>query len=337
MKTWRPMNDSAMSRRDLIRWGLAATLGMPAVAAFAQTDLPKGPIMMIVPFASGGATDIVTRLVAQKLSMRIGRPVVVENAAGGGGTIGAIKVAKAVADGNVLLMGTVATHAINPLTTPPAPYDPVRDFTPISLIAKVPNVLLVSASVEAKNLGELIELLKANPGRYNYGSSGVGTPPHLSGELFKAMAKVDISHVPYRGGGPAMADLVGGHIPILFDVLSGAASHIRARSVRALAVTTTERSPSFKDLPTMAEAGLPGYETYTWNAVFGPAGVPGAIVEGLGRALQEVVAEPEVKARLMDLSAIPVGSSAEVLSTLVRTDLDKLGELIKSIGGLQKD
>lgn len=331
------MNDSMMSRRDLIKVGLAATFGATAASAFAQSGLPKGPIMMIVPFASGGATDIVTRLVAQKLSMRIDRPVVVENAAGGGGTIGAIKVAKALADGNVLLMGTVATHAINRLTTPPAPYDPVRDFTPISLIAKVPNVLLVSASVEAKNLGELIELLKANPGRYNYGSSGVGTPPHLSGELFKAMAKVDISHVPYRGGGPAMADLVGGHIPILFDVLSGAASHIRARSVRALAVTTTERSPSFKDLPTMAEAGLPGYETYTWNAVFGPAGVPGAIVEGLGRALQEVVAEPEVKARLMDLSAIPVGSSAEVLSTLVRTDLDKLGELIKSIGGLQKD
>ena len=337
MKTWRLMNDSAMSRRDLIRWGLAATLGMPAVAAFAQTDLPKGPIMMIVPFASGGATDIVTRLIAQKLSMRIGRPVVVENAAGGGGTIGAIKVAKAVADGNVLLMGTVATHAINPLTTPPAPYDPVRDFTPISLIAKVPNVLLVSASVEAKNLGELIELLKANPGRYNYGSSGVGTPPHLSGELFKAMAKVDISHVPYRGGGPAMADLVGGHIPILFDVLSGAASHIRAGSVRALVVTTAERSPSFPDLPTMAESGLPGYETYTWNAVFGPAGVPAPIVGSLSRALQEVVAEPDVQARLMDLSAMPVGSSPEGLSTLVRTDLDKLGALIKSIGGLQKD
>lgn len=331
------MNDSMMSRRDLIKVGLAATFGATAASAFAQSGLPKGPIMMIVPFASGGATDIVTRLVAQKLSMRIDRPVVVENAAGGGGTIGAIKVAKALADGNVLLMGTVATHAINRLTTPPAPYDPVRDFTPISLIAKVPNVLLVSSAIEAKTLAELIELLKANPGRYNYGSSGVGTPPHLSGELFKAMAKVNISHVPYRGGGPAMADLVGGHIPILFDVLSGAASHIRARSVRALAVTTTERSPSFKDLPTMAEAGLPGYETYTWNAVFGPAGVPGAIVEGLGRALQEVVAEPEVKARLMDLSAIPVGSSAEVLSTLVRTDLDKLGELIKSIGGLQKD
>jgi tripartite-type tricarboxylate transporter receptor subunit TctC len=261
----------------------------------------------------------------------------VENVGGGGGAIGAAKVAKAAADGSVLLMGTVATHAINPLATTPSPYDPQKDFTPISLVATVPNVLLVSSSVKAQNVRELVTLLKAQPGRFNYGTSGVGTPPHLSGELFKSVAGVDINHVPYKGGGPAMSDLVGGHIPLLFDVLTGAASHIRAGSVRALAVTTAKRSPSFPDVPTMAEAGVPGYETYTWNAVFAPAGLPGPLVDLLSRELQAVVAQPDVQAKLKDLSAAPVGSTPEVLAALVKSELDKWGPVIKSIGGLKKD
>ena len=331
------MSNPRVTRRDVIRWGVAAGVGASVKGAFAQSTLPKGPIMILVPFAAGGATDIVSRLVAQKLSGRIGRPVVVENAAGGGGTIGAIKIAKAAPDGNALLMGTVATHVINPLSTSPSPYDPIRDFTPISLIAKVPNVLLVSPSVKAQSVGELIALLKAQSGTWSYGSSGVGTPPHLSGELFKAMAGVRIDHIPYRGGAPAMTDLVGGHIPLLFDVLSGAASHIRSGSVRALAVTTAERAPSFPDLPTMAESGLPGYETYTFNAIFGPAKMPSAMVEGLSKELRAVVADPEVQAKLQELSATPVGSTPEVLMALVKADLDKLGALIKSIGGLKKD
>ena len=231
----------------------------------------------------------------------------------------------------------VATHAINPLSTPPAPYDAQRDFTPISLVATVPNVLLVNSSVKAQNVRELIALIKAQPGKFNYGSSGVGTPPHLSGELFKSMAGVDISHVPYKGGGPAMTDLVGGHIPILFDVLTGAASHIRAGSVRALAVTTSKRSPSFPDIPTLAEAGLPGYETYTWNAVFGPAKLPRPLVDLLSRELQSVVAQQDVQAKLKDLSATPVGSTPEVLDALVKSELDKWGAVIKSIGGLKRE
>lgn len=284
------MNAFKPSRRDLMKWGVAATLGGSLWSSFAQNALPKGPITLVVPFAAGGATDVVSRLVAQKLSERLGHSVVVENVAGGGGAIGAAKVAKATADGSVLLMGTVATHAINPLSTPPAPYDAQKDFTPISLVATVPNVLLVNNSFKAKNVRELIALLKAEPGKYTYGSSGVGTPPHLSGELFKSMAGVDIAHVPYKGGGPAMTDLVGGHIPLLFDVLTGAASHVRAGSVRALAVTTSKRSASFPDIPTLAEAGVPGYETYTWNAVFGPAKLPASTVERLSRELQAVVA-----------------------------------------------
>ena len=325
------------ARRDLLKLAVAAAAGVPMTSALAQAALPKGPVVLVVPFAAGGATDVVSRLVAQKLAERIGRSVVVENTSGGGGSIGAARVAKAAADGSVLLMGTVATHAISPLSTPPTPYDPVRDFTPVSLIAKVTNVLLVNPSVKARDVRELIAMLKAQPGKFNYGSSGVGTPPHLSGELFKSMAGVDIQHVPYRGGGPAMSDLIAGHIPILFDVLSGAASHIRAGSARALAVTMDTRAASFPDIPTMVEAGLPGYETYTWNAVFGPAGMPRATVDQLSRELQAVVAEQEVQAKLKDLSASPVGSTPEALAALVRAELDKWGPVIKALGGLKRD
>jgi len=331
------MNRSNVSRRRLMKCGLAAALSASLVSAFAQAALPNKPITLVVPFSAGGATDVVSRLVAQKLSERVSGTIVVDNVAGGGGAIGAAKVAKATNDGSVLLMGTIATHAINPLSTSPSPYDPQRDFSPVSLIAKVPNVLLVNSSVKAQNVRELIALLKSQPGKMNYGSSGLGTPPHLSGELFKSMAGVDINHVPYKGGGPAMSDLVGGHIPILFDVLTGAASHIRAGSVRALAITTDKRSPSFPELPTMAEAGLPGYETYTWNGIFGPAGMPRPVVDLLSRELQAVVAEPDVQAKLKELSATPVGSTPEVLAALVKSDLDKLGALIKSIGGLKKE
>lgn len=331
------MHSLNLTRRDLLKLGAAAGMGLPGMSAVAQTPLPKGPITLVVPFAAGGATDIVGRLVAQKLSERISRTIVVENVAGGGGSIGAAKVAKASSDGNTLLMGTIATHVINPLSATQSLYDPQRDFTPISLLAKVPNVLLIGKEVKAQNLRELIVLLKSQPGKFAYGSSGIGTPPHLSGELFKAMAGVDIVHVPYKGGGPAMSDLIGGQIPLLFDVLSGAASHIRAGSARAIGVTLAQRVPSFPDIPTIAEAGVPGYETYTWNAVFGPAGVQRGVVDALSKELVAVVALPEVQAKFKELSAAPVGSTPEVLAGLVKSDLDKTGALIKSIGGLKRE
>lgn len=331
------MTTSTISRRHLLTLGAATCLGLPTASALAQSALPKGNITLVVPFAAGGATDVVSRLVAQKLSERIARTIVVENVAGGGGSIGAAKVAKAAADGSVLLMGTIATHVINPLSATQSTYDPQRDFTPISLLAKVPNVLLVGNTVKAQNVKELIALLKAQPGKFAYGSSGIGTPPHLSGELFKSMAGVDIAHVPYKGGGPAMSDLIGGQIPVLFDVLSGAASHIRNGTVRALAMTLDQRVSTFPDLPTMAEAGLPGYETYTWNAIFGPAGMPRGLVELYSKELVAVVALPEVQAKLKELSATPVGSTPEALAALVKSDLTKMGALIKSIGGLKRE
>lgn len=320
-----------LSRRDMMKTGLAAVASIPFSSVFAQTNLPRGPITLIVPFAAGGATDIVTRLVAQKLSERIQRNVIVENIGGGGGAIGAARVAHATTDGNTLLMGTIATHVINPLVMK-VPYDPRTSFTPISLICTVPNVLLVNLSVKAKNVQELIALLKANPGKFSYASSGVATPPHLSGELFKAMTGVQMTHVPYRGGGPTIADLEAGHVPIMFDVLSGSAAHIRAGQVRALAVTTRRRVAAFPDIPTMAESGVPGYDTWTWNAIFGPAQMPQTMVKELSESLQAVVAMPDVQARLKQLSATPVGSTPEELARLVQADTAKWKPVIESIG-----
>lgn len=323
------------NRRTFLQTTLMATTALCAsISSFAQADLPKGPITLVVPFAAGGATDVVSRLIAKRLGERISKPIVVENIAGAGGVIGAQKVVRGAKDGSVLLMGTVSTHAINPLATSPMPYDPVKDFSAISLIATVPNVIVVNPSVKAQNVKELIALAKATP-KMSYGSSGVGTPPHLSGELFRSMAGVDIQHVPYRGGGPAMVDLISGHIPVLFDVLTGAASHIRNGSARAIAVTTPTRSPSFPNVPTVAESGLKGYETYTWNAIFAPAGVPRAVVEALSKEIQKVVAEPEVQEKLKEISANPIGSSPEALTAHLKVELDKWGPVIKSIGGLK--
>lgn len=305
-------------------------------AVHAQDDvLPDGPITIVVPFAAGGATDVVGRLVAAELGERIGHNVLVENVAGAGGTLGASRVAMAEPDGATLLMGTVATHAIQPAISVAAPYDPVADFTPISLLATVPNVLLVNNDVEAKTTAELVALLKANPDEYNYGSSGIGAPTHLSGELFKLKAGVQMEHIPYSGGGPAMTDLVGGQIPILFDVLTGAAGFIMSDSVRPLAVTTKERSPAFPDVPTVAESGVEGlgdYETYTWNAIFAPAGLPQPVVDLLSKELAAVLEDPETRAKLVELSANPVGSTPEELADLVKSENAKWSEVISSAG-----
>lgn len=322
-----------LSRRSLMALaggGIATTI-RPG-RAFSQGNPISGPITLIVPFAAGGATDIVSRLVGKTLSERIGTSVVIENVGGAGGVLGASRVMRGTPDGTTLLMGTVSTHALNPLIAARRPYDPVGDFTPVSLVATVPNVILVGKNVPVSNLAELIAWLKAEPGRHNYGSSGVGTPPHLSGELFKTMAGVQFTHVPYRGGGPAMTDLIAGQIPVLFDVLSGAASFVREGTVKALAVTTKTRSPSFPSIPTVAEAGLPGYETYTWNAVFGPPRMPQTIADYLSAHLKAAVADPEVRKRLEDLSATVVGSTPQELTDQVKAEITKWEPVINAAG-----
>lgn len=323
---------SHLTRRTFCSTLALATAGL-ATPLYAQGpgDLPKGLITLVVPFAAGGATDIVSRLVAKKLSEQIGQSIVIENATGAGGVVGAARVARATPDGTTLLMGTISTHTINPLMAKQPPYDPIKDFTAIS-VATVPNVLLASSQIKAANVGELITLIRAEPTKFSYGSSGVGTPPNLSGELFNVQAKVKMGHVPYRGGAPAMNDLIGGQILVLFDVLSGAAPFIQSGSARALAVTTKTRSPSFPDLPTIAEQGLPDFETYTWNAVFGPAGMPPALTERISAELRKAVADPEIQKRLRDLSADPVGSTPSELSNQLMEEITKWAPVIEASG-----
>jgi len=324
----------SLTRRTFCSSATLAAAGaiMPRSRALAQSELPKGNITLVVPFAAGGATDIVSRIVAKKVSEQIGQQVVIENVAGAGGVVGATRVARSQPDGATLLMGTISTHTINPLMAKQPPYDPVKDFTAISMVVTVPNVLMVSSQVKVANVGELIALLKANPGKYSYGSSGIGTPPNLSGELFKTQAGVAMEHVPYRGGAPAMNDLVGGQIPLLFDVLSGAAPFIQAGTARALAITTKKRSPSFPDLPTIAESGLPDFETYTWNAVFGPAGMPAATVQRLSAEFRKAVADPDIQQRLRDLSGDPVGSTPDELSAQIKAEIVRWGPIIQAAG-----
>ncbi len=318
------------------QFGLAASAGLGGLAfgrgALAQSAPITRPVTLVVPFAAGGSTDVVSRIVAKRVAERTGLSIIVENVGGAGGMVGAGRVARANPDGTTILMATVATHAINPLMAKERPYDPVADFTPVSLLATVPNVLLVNPKVPAKTVQELIALLKAEPGKYSYASSGVGSPLHLSGELFKMLTGVKMEHVPYRGGGPAMTDLIGGQVPIMFDVLAGAAGFVRNGSVRALAITTKERSASFPDLPTVAESGVPGYETYTWNAIFGPAKLPQPITDYLTKEFQAVMAEPAIRDRLSDLSAVPVGSDPAALAAQVKAELAKWAPVVQAAG-----
>ncbi|WP_207458257.1 tripartite tricarboxylate transporter substrate binding protein [Azospirillum sp. SYSU D00513] len=309
----------------------AVVLPIVSGAGGAQAAYPDRPVKLVVPFAAGGSTDIIARLIGAKMSEILGQQVVIENRGGAGGNLGSDAVAKAEPDGYTILMGTVATHAINPALFKKMPYDPVKDFAPVSWLVTVPNVLVVHPSVKAQNLKELIALLKASPGTFNYASSGNGTPLHLSGELFKSMAGVEVTHVPYRGAGPALNDVTAGQVPIMFDNLPSSIGHIKGGTLRGIAVTTAERSPAI-DLPTMAEAGLPGYETYTWNALFAPAGTPKEAIDKLNEAGNKAVADPTVQKRLNELSAQVVGSTPEKLAEHVKAELAKWGPVVRDSG-----
>ena len=321
------------SRRTLVAGGLLALAPRPGRA---QAPYPTRPVTLVVPFAAGGSTDVVGRLVAQKMSDVLGQQVVVENVVGAGGNVGAARVAKAEPDGYTILMGTVATHALNPLILKRKPYDPVADFSPVALLAVVPNVLIVNPSVPAKTVGELIALLKADPTKYNYASSGVGTPLHLSGELFKSLAGVSMQHIPYRGSGPALNDVVAGQVPIQFDNLPSASEFIRAGSLRGLAVTTRERAPSFPDLPTIAESGLPNYETYTWNALFAPPRTPRPVVDALNAAAVKALADPALAERMKTFSAKVAASTPEALADHVKAEIAKWTPVVRE-AGIQAD
>ncbi|MDB5553770.1 MAG: transporter substrate-binding protein [Rhizobium sp.] len=321
-------------RKQIFGFAALMALLVSASASWAAV-FPVRTIKMVVPFAAGGSTDLVARLVASKMSNLLGQQIIVENVGGAGGNIGAAQVVRADPDGYTILMGTVATHALNPLILKTKPYDPEKDFAPISLLVIVPNVLVVNPQFPAKDIKELIALLKKNPDKYVYASSGNGTPLHLSGELFKAMTGVTMEHVPYKGSGPALTDLLGNQVPMMFDNLPSSSGHIKNGTLRALGVTTKERVASFPDVPAIAET-VPGYETYSWNALFAPAGTPPEVISTLQQAAAKALQDPEVIERMGQFSATIVGSTPEQLSEHVKAELAKWAPIVKS-SGIQLD
>jgi tripartite-type tricarboxylate transporter receptor subunit TctC len=311
---------------------LAAVLIALAAAPASAQSWPAKPIRYIVPFAPGGTTDILARVVGEKLSVALGQQVVVDNKPGQGGSLGAAELARAAPDGYTIGGGTISSHGINATLYEKLSYDPVTSFAPITLYATQPNVLLVHPSVPAKNVREFIELLKSQPDKYAFGSAGTGTSQHISGEMFKTMAGVKMQHIPYRGSGQMLPELLGGTLPVAFDNIASALPHVKAGKLRALAVTTAKRSAVAPDVPTLAESGLPGYELSSWQAVFAPAGTPPAIVDRLYSEIAKILQMPDVQKRLtelgLDLSGMPPGE----LAALVKADVPRLGKIVKESG-----
>jgi len=312
---------------------LAAGVSLAAFSTLAAAQAwPSKPIKYVVPFAAGGTTDILARTISEKLSVALGQPVVVENKPGAGGGVGAAEVAKAAPDGYTIMGGTISTHAINASLYKNLPYDPVKDFAAVTLIARVPNMLVINNDIPAKNVAELIQLMKANPGKWSFASSGNGTSQHLSGELFKGMAGVEMQHIPYKGSPPALTDVMGGQVNMTFDNITTAWTLAKSGKLRALAVTTAKRSPVAPDVPTLAESGLPGYEVGSWQGVFAPAGTPPDIVKRLNAEIVKIINSPDVQKKLLELGAEPVGNSSEEFSALVKTEVVKWGDVVKKSG-----
>ena len=319
-----------MLRRTLLQ-GLplaAFTLPLASRLALAQAGYPDRPVTIIVPFAAGGNTDAFARLVGEKLDVAMGQRFVVDNKAGAGGNLGVGQLARAEPDGYTLGMGTVSTHAINPTLYKNLPYDPATAFAPISLFVTLPNVLAVNPSVEANTVPELIELIKANPDKYTFASSGVGTSTHLAGELFMAKTGTKMSHVPYKSSGQVMLDVVAGHVDMAFDNIPTVAQQASAGKVKALAVTSLDRAPLLPDVPPMAEF-LPGFEATSWHGLFAPAGTPPEIVEKLSVEIQKIMHDPEMQAKFQGMGAKPIGSTPEEFAQFITVERDKWATVIK--------
>lgn len=314
-------------RRRLLRAAALAPLAM-AATAIAQTAWPTKPVSLIVPFAAGGTTDVLARALADRLSQSLGQPVVVESKPGAGATIGADFVAKARPDGHTLLMGAVH-HTIAPSVYKSLPYDFAKDLAPITTVALVPNVLVVNAATPAKNVSELIALLKASPGKYSYGSNGNGTAQHLIGTQFGQSTGTQFIHVPYRGSGPLATDLLGGQILMSFDTVTPVLPHIKAGKLRALAVTTAKRSGALPDVPTLDEAGLRGFDIGTWFGVLAPAATPPEVLTRLNTEMVKIILSPEFRARMAEIGAEPVGNSRELMAQQIASDIARFGKLVK--------
>ena len=311
---------------------VAAAIAL-CVSDFAHAQAyPTKPIRYIANFAPGGTIDILARLIGPRLSDALGQPVVVENRAGAGGNLGAEALAKSAPDGYTIGAGTVSSHAINATLYSKLPYDPIKDFAPITMLATLPNMLIVHPSLNVGNVKELIALLKANPNKYSFGSAGNGTSQHISGEMFQMMTGTKMQHIPYKGSGPMIPDLLAGTIGLSFENITTAYPPVQSGRLKALAVTTAKRSFVAPDVPTMAEAGLTGYDITSWQALFAPAGTPPEIVARLQAEVAKILRMPEVVKRLHDLGLDPGGMPSEELAALIRVDIPRLGKIVKESG-----
>ncbi len=322
--------------RYLQRGGIAALLlaamagTLTAPAALAQA-WPNKPVRVIVSYPPGGGADAVARMLGPRLSEGLGQPVLIENRQGNGGAIGGDAAAKSAPDGYTFLLDA-SSHSINPVLQPKMPFNTLKDLGPVSLLVVVPNMLVVNPSFPAGSVKELIALVKGKPGQYSFASSGNGSAQHLAAELFKAQAGLFMVHIPYRGGGPALIDVIGGQVPIYFGNMASALPHVKGGKLKALAVTGSKRSPAMPALPTIAEEGLKGYEVYEWNAVFAPAGTAPDIIDRMQRELAKALAAPDVREKLALLGAEPVGGKPNELDAMRRAEIEKWAGVIKRAG-----
>lgn len=310
----------------------AALLATGMGGALAQADFPSKPLTMIVPFSAGGTTDILARIVGQALGQELGESIIIENKPGAGGNIGAQQAARAKADGYTLFMGTVGTHAINQSLYKKLPYDPLKDFTPLSRVATVPNLLVAHPSRPYKTVQEMIAYAKANPGDVTYGSPGSGASPHVSGALFQSMTGAELTHIPYKGSAPAVSDLLGNQIAVMFDNMPSAIQHVHSGKLRPIAVTTAKRSPELPDVPTIAEAGVPGYEATSWFGLWAPAGTPAPVLDKLHSALTKVLQDPAVVKKIADQGGEVVIDTPAEFEAFIQSEAAKWGKVVKESG-----
>jgi tripartite-type tricarboxylate transporter receptor subunit TctC len=309
---------------------LAVLLSFPLLAA--EQAYPSKPIRLVVPFPAGGSLDVVARAIGQKLTEAWGQPVVIDNRPGAGGNIGADLVAKSAPDGYTILEGALSTHAVNVSLYAKMPYDPIKDFAPITLVAVTPNVLVLNASYPVNSVPELLAYARANPGKLSFGSGSNGSAGHLAGELFKTEAGVDMVHIPYKGGAPALQALLAGDTQLMFDNLANSAAQIKAGKLKALAVTTAKRSSLMPELPTLSETGLPGFDIYTWWGFMAPAGTPKEIVAKWNAEVTRILNSPEMKAFFAQQGAEPAPDSPEQFAALIRSEISKYAKIVKQSG-----
>jgi tripartite-type tricarboxylate transporter receptor subunit TctC len=321
-----------LRRLTLVAACIAAAAAVFPGAVSAQSDYPNKPLRLIVPFPPGGSTDIIGRIVAQRLGEKLGQQIVVDNRGGAGGTIGTDAAAKAAPDGYTLAVGTTSTHAVAPGAYSKLGYDPVKDFAPVSLVAVTPYLLVVNAQVPAKSLKEFVTLAKSQPGKLNYASAGAGSTTHLAMEMLKDVAAINVVHIPYKGNGPAEVAVLAGEVQAIFGSMPALLQQVKANRLRPLAVGTARRSPAVPDVPTVAELGYPGFEAALWLGIVAPAGTPARAIERLARELNGIVATPAFREAMDKNGAEPVSNTPEQFATLIRQEADRYGKVVKALG-----